>query len=117
MKNLLIAIFCISFAYSAVVKNIGEDDKSKHTITKTIIVYGSDTCHFCVDTKQFLKDKKVTFVYYDVDVNEEKLKEMLFKLRKANISTSNLSLPVIDKDGEIFTNSEPFEEFLKKILE
>ncbi|AXG70697.1 glutaredoxin 3 [Kordia sp. SMS9] len=117
MKNLLFTIVCITFAYANTVKDIVKSDESKHKITKTIIVYGSDTCHFCVDTKQFLKDKKVTFTYFDVDVNNEKLQEMLQKLRKANIPVSNLSLPVIDKNGEIFTNSEPFEAFLEKIIQ
>jgi glutaredoxin len=117
MKQLVLAVYCFSFVAMSSIQISSSGEKQSRENVETIIVYGSDTCHFCVDTKQFLKDKKVTFVYYDVDVNEEKLKEMLFKLRKAKIATSSLSLPVIDKDGEIFTNSEPFEEFLNKILE
>ncbi len=117
MKHLLIAIFCISFAYSNAVKVAAVTSETTQETTEKIIVYGSDTCHYCLDTKKYLKEQKVTFVYFDVDVNEEKLKEMLQKLRKANIPVSNLSLPVIDKDGEIFTNSEPFEAFLEKIIE
>jgi glutaredoxin len=117
MKYLLFTVFCISFLCESSVEAHHFSDTGTQEITKSIIVYGSDTCHYCVDTKQFLKDKKVDFMYYDVDVNQEKLQEMLRKLRKANIATSNLSLPVIDKGGEIFTNSNPFEAFLKKILE
>lgn len=94
-----------------------ENKLNTNQTAKSIIVYGSDTCHYCLDTKKYLKEKQITFVYFDVDINEEKQKEMLFKLHKAKISSSNLNLPVIDKDGEIFTNSNPFEAFLKKIIE
>lgn len=90
------------------------DDLSQEQ--KTIIVYGSDTCHYCTDTKVFLKEKKVKFIYYDVDVNLEKQQEMLNKLIKANIDVSSLSLPVIDKDGELFTNGKDFDKFLKRII-
>lgn len=83
---------------------------------KTIIVYGSDTCHYCTDTKTYLKGKKVKFIYFDIDVNLEKQQEMLNKLIKANIDISSLSLPVIDKGGEIFTNGKDFDAFLKRII-
>ena len=84
---------------------------------KIIIVYGSNTCHYCTDTKAYLKEKKVKFIYFDVDVNLEKQQEMVNKLIKSNIDVSSLSLPVIDKGGEIFTNGKDFEAFLKKIIE
>ena len=84
---------------------------------KIIIVYGSDTCHYCTDTKAFLKEKNVKFVYYDVDVNLEKQQEMLNKLIKASIDVSSLSLPVIDKGGELFINGKDFSVFLKRIIE
>ena len=84
---------------------------------KTIVVYGSDTCHYCTDTKAFLKERKVKFVYFDVDVNLGKQQEMLNKLIKANIDISSLSLPVIDKDGELFTNGKDFDAFLKRVIQ
>lgn len=86
------------------------------SLQKTIIVYGSDTCHYCIDTKAFLIEKKVKFIYYDVDVNIEKQQEMVNKLIKANIDVSSLSLPVIDKGGELFSNGKNFDKFLEKII-
>lgn len=83
---------------------------------KSIIIYGSDSCHYCLDTKAYLKEKNIAFIYFDVDVNIEKQKEMIIKLQKANISLDNLSLPVIDKKGELFTNAENFEKFLERII-
>ena len=50
--------------------------------TKQIIVYGSDSCHYCTDTKKFLKKNGVSFIYYDVDQNQSKLNEMITKLLK-----------------------------------
>lgn len=83
--------------------------------SKVIIVYGSDDCQHCTDTKAFLKENNIEFVFYDIDKNQEALKEMLTKLRNANISTSNLGIPVIDKQGVLFMNNGAFEDFLKKL--
>lgn len=80
-----------------------------------VIVYGSDECHHCIETKNFLKEKKIAFVFYDIDKQPEALNEMLTKLRKANISTSNLGIPVVDKKGVLFLNNGDFQEFLKKL--
>ena len=82
---------------------------------KTIIIYGSDECHHCIETKAFLKEKKIDFVFYDIDKNPVALQEMLLKLRQANISTSNLGIPVVDKNGKLFSNVGDFQEFLKKL--
>lgn len=82
---------------------------------KTIIIYGSDECHHCTDTKSYLNEKKIDFVFYDIDKNPTALQEMLHKLRKANISLSNLGIPVVDKYGTLFSNNGDFQEFLKKL--
>lgn len=82
---------------------------------KKIIIYGSDTCHYCLDTKTYLKKKKIDFIYYDVDVNLLKQREMLIKLQKAGISVDNLSLPVVDLYGKLVMNSDDFENFLNKL--
>jgi glutaredoxin 3 len=83
---------------------------------KTVmIVYGSDECYHCIDTQKYLKENHIEYLFYDIDKNQDALREMLFKLKNANISTNNLSIPVIDKQGVIFTNNIPFEEFLKKL--
>ena len=71
---------------------------------KEIIIYGSGTCHYCVDAKIYLTQKNIPFVFHDLDLDSKKIEEMYVKLRKANISTSNFQIPVVDKDGEIITN-------------
>ncbi|MFK8059555.1 MAG: glutaredoxin family protein [Polaribacter sp.] len=87
--------------------------KIKESKKEKIIVYGSDSCHSCLDTKAFLKEKKIKFTYYDIDVNKNKEQEMLVKLQKANISIHTLSLPVVDNKGDVFLNKGNLKEFLK----
>jgi len=66
--------------------------------------------------KKQLTENKITFTFFDIDTDNTALDEMLSKLKKANISTKNLGIPVIDKEGEIFSNNTNFEDFLKKLL-
>ncbi|MDN3676101.1 glutaredoxin family protein [Flavobacterium paronense] len=80
-----------------------------------LILYGSDVCDHCIATQKYLKDNNIEFKFYDIDKNPEALKEMLFKLRNAKISTNNLGIPVVDKAGVLFTNVGGFEEFLEKL--
>jgi len=30
-------------------------------------VYRSDTCHYCNDTKSYLKENNISFEYFDID--------------------------------------------------
>jgi len=113
MKNLALVIF---FFFTTCNSELVAQSVQVKTKEKTpLIVYGSDTCHHCIDTKKYLTERNISFVFYDIDKNNEALQEMLGKLRKAGISTSNLGIPVIDKQGELFTNVGVFEEFLKKL--
>jgi len=114
-------IFAIVFILALTKVSFGQvSDSVSKTLTeqkkpKKIIVYGSDTCHYCIDTKAYLKEKKIDFIYYDVDVNLLKQREMLIKMQKAGIPVDNLSLPVVDLYGKIVMNGANFEAFLKKL--
>ncbi|MFI1744444.1 glutaredoxin family protein [Thalassobellus sediminis] len=114
MKYLvLIIVLFVSLESSS--QNI--NSATKFDKQEKIIVYGSDTCHYCIDTKTYLKERKIEFIYYDVDVNIEKQREMIIKLQKAGISLDNLSLPVVDLGGKLIMNTPTdFEEFLKKLI-
>jgi glutaredoxin len=108
----LLFFFILLFNTNALAQETKAETKPEKAV---MIVYGSDECHHCTDTKKYLKENNIEFLFYDIDKNQDALKEMLFKLKKANISANNLSIPVIDKQGVIFTNNIPFEEFLKKL--
>lgn len=91
------------------------DNLTSQKKLKKMIVYGSDTCHYCIDTKAFLQEKRIDFIYYDIDVNLAEQREMVLKLQKAGISIDNLSLPVVDLNGKLIMNGDDFEGFLKKL--
>lgn len=93
----------------------GQTDAVSKSNPTPLIVYGSDTCYYCLETKAHLQEKEISFIYYDIDTNEIKLQEMLYKMRKAELSASNVQLPVIDKAGELFMNDQDFQYFLKRI--
>ena len=113
MRNLLFFCFLFTIIFnSEVFSQQHNQNKEKSTV---IIIYGSDDCHHCIDTKAFLKKNNIEFIFYDIDKNPQALNEMLTKLRKANISTSNLGIPVVDKKGVLFSNNGDFQEFLKKL--
>ena len=106
----LIAIFqCDVFAQNT---NTSVETKKEKSM---LILYGSDVCDHCIATQKYLKDNNIEFKFYDIDKNPEALKEMLTKLRNAKMSTNNLGIPVVDKDGVLFTNVGIFEEFLEKL--
>ena len=107
MKYLIIVILFLTVNQSSAQEINHQTKKEK------IIVYGSDSCHSCLDTKAFLKEKNIKFTYYDIDVNKVKEQEMLVKLQNNNISIHTLSLPVVDNKGDVFLNKGNLQEFLK----
>lgn len=94
-----------------------ENNQLEKTKNNKIIVYGSDSCHFCLDTKAFLKKNNVEFRYFDVDVNITMQREMLLKMEKAGLPVDELSLPVVDLHGKLVMNNVAnFEGFLKQLI-
>ena len=61
---------------------------------KTVKVYGTSTCPFCVKVKQFLEANNIEFENIDVSVDQAKAQEMVDK-------TGQMGVPVVDIDGEI----------------
>jgi len=115
-KSVVIFLFFITLFNTNLFAQESPKSTTDKSSEKTImIVYGSDECHHCIATKKYLKENNIEFVFFDIDKNPTALNEMLSKLKKANISTSSLGIPVIDKQGIIFTNTGDFETFLKKL--
>ncbi|WP_271855982.1 glutaredoxin family protein [Patiriisocius marinus] len=108
--RILLIFLCLSSVALA------QTDAVAKSEVRTFIVYGSNTCHYCLQTKAYLQEKAISFIYYDIDENETKLQEMLSKMSKAGLSPSNVQLPVIDKAGEIFMNDKEFTIFLKYLI-
>jgi glutaredoxin-like YruB-family protein len=55
---------------------------------KTVTIYSTPTCHFCQMSKEFLKEKGITYTEYDVAHDLEKRQEMIQK-------SGQMGVPVI----------------------
>lgn len=63
-------------------------------MTKSVKVYSTSTCPYCIRAKEFLKASNITFENIDVGVDQEAAKEMMDK-------SGQMGVPVIDIDGQI----------------
>ncbi len=63
-------------------------------MAKSIKVYSTPTCPWCIRVKQFLKDNNINFQSIDVSANQVAADEMMKK-------TGQMGVPVLDIDGEI----------------
>ena len=75
----------------------------KHSIT----IYSTQTCPYCVQLKNYLKEQG--FKYQDIDVSKDqkKAEEMIEK-------SGQMGVPVADIDGQIIVGFN--KEKIKKIL-
>ncbi len=76
---------------------------------KTVTVYSTPTCPYCVRLKQFLKEKNVLFKDVDVSADTVKAQEMITR-------SGQMGVPVLDIDGEIIIGFDKarIEEKLEK---
>lgn len=63
-------------------------------MNKTVKIYSTPTCPWCIHTKQFLKDNNIAFEDVDVSSNQTAAEEMIQK-------TGQMGVPVLDIQGEI----------------
>lgn len=61
---------------------------------KSVIVYSTATCPFCVRVKQYLNENNIQFTNYDVGADPAKAQEMIGK-------SGQMGVPVIDVGGTI----------------
>jgi len=63
-------------------------------MAKSVKVYSTSTCPWCIRTKQFLKENNIFFDDYDVASDQEKADEMVKK-------SGQMGVPVLDIEGTI----------------
>lgn len=63
-------------------------------MNKTVKIYSTPTCPWCIRTKQFLKDNNITFEDIDVSSNQAAIEEMVQK-------SGQMGVPVLDIEGKI----------------
>lgn len=61
---------------------------------KSVKIYSTPTCPWCVRVKQFMKENNIVFEDYDVGADQAKADEMV------RIS-GQMGVPVLDIEGEI----------------
>ena len=76
-------------------------------MAEQIKVYSTPTCPWCKKTKQFLEDNSISYQNVDVTTDNAGREEMVNK-------TGQLSVPVVDIDGEISVGYD--ENWLKNKL-
>lgn len=74
---------------------------------KSVKVYSTPTCPYCVRVKQFLKDNNIGFEDIDVSVRQDAAQEMVRK-------SGQMGVPVLDIGGEIIVGFD--KERIKKEL-
>ena len=76
-------------------------------MAKSVKVYSTPTCPWCIRTKQFLKDNNIVFQDVDVSANKQAIDEMMQK-------TGQMGVPVIDIEGQIIVGFD--KERIKNAL-
>jgi len=76
-------------------------------MVKSVKVYSTPTCPWCIRVKQFLKDSNIVFEDYDVGTDQVRAEEMIKK-------TGQMGVPVIDIEGEIIVGFD--KERIKQAL-
>jgi glutaredoxin 3 len=63
-------------------------------MAKSVKVYSTATCPYCLRLKEYLKDKNIAFENIDVGLNAEAREEMVTK-------SGQMGVPVVDIEGKI----------------
>ena len=74
---------------------------------KSVKVYSTPTCPYCIRTKQFLSDNNIAFENFDVAADQAKADEMIQK-------SGQMGVPVLDIEGEIIVGFD--KEKIKQAL-
>lgn len=74
-----------------------------------IILYKTETCPFCHQAEDFLKEQKVSYKAIDVSGDQKAAQEMIKK-------SDQMGVPVLDINGEIVVgfDRDKIAELLKK---
>jgi glutaredoxin-like YruB-family protein len=76
-------------------------------MAKSVKVYSTPTCPWCIRVKQFLKDNDIEFENFDVSQDRAAADEMMDK-------TGQMGVPVLDIEGEIIVGFD--QERIKAAL-
>ncbi len=76
-------------------------------MAKTVKIYSTATCPWCIRAKEFLKENAVEFINFDVGLDQAAADEMMKK-------TGQMGVPVIEIDGQVIVGFD--KEKIKQAL-
>lgn len=76
-------------------------------MAKSVIVYSTPGCPWCIRVKQFLKENNVLFLEWDVSVDKIAADEMVKK-------SGQMGVPVLDIEGQIIIGFD--KDKIKQLL-
>jgi len=76
-------------------------------MAKSVKVYSTPTCPWCIKVKQFLQENNIVFENFDVSADQKKGEEMVQK-------SGQMGVPVLDIDGQIVVGFD--KEKIKQAL-
>jgi glutaredoxin-like YruB-family protein len=63
-------------------------------VDKRVVVYSTSTCHYCAKAKDYLSQKRISFVEHNVVDDKNAIKEMMKK-------SGQMGVPVMLVDDEV----------------
>ncbi|MFA4992898.1 MAG: glutaredoxin family protein [Candidatus Omnitrophota bacterium] len=76
-------------------------------MSKSVKVYSTPTCPWCIRAKQFLQENNIDFQNIDVSSNQQAVDELVQK-------SGQMGVPVLDIEGEIIVGFD--KERIKQSL-
>ena len=76
-------------------------------MAKSVIIYSTPNCPWCIRAKQFLKENNIIFLDWDVSIDKIAADEMVKK-------SGQMGVPVLDIDGQIIVGFD--KEKIKQLL-
>lgn len=76
-------------------------------MAKSVKIYSTPTCPYCIRVKQFMKENAVDFKDIDVSSDQEAAQEMIKR-------SGQMGVPVVDIDGELIVGFD--KERIRKAL-
>lgn len=76
--------------------------------TKKVIIYSTETCHYCIMAKNYFTKMGVSYEERNVGIDRAAAQEMVTK-------SGQMGVPVIDIEGQIIVGFQPevFEKLIK----
>ncbi len=111
--SLFILFLAVVFRCETKKESIDTSKNIKPKIEHSITIFGSENCDHCIAFRKSVDSVAVSYIFKDVEANEQYYNELLQKIQVANYK-GYVSFPVLDIDGKLYVKPE-FGEFMKII--